>query len=325
MIHRRGLIWLILLLSILGFAVVITSLIRFKTKQAPASIKPLVLGTHNVKIDTNNVPQIVTPLTKLNDSQPKIQAKSVYLLDVDSSYPLFAKNESEQIPIASVTKLMTAIVSRKSYQLTDIATTDEKAASIDGSKIQLRVGEKMEVKSLLTGLLIQSGNDAAMTLAEHMGLEAFIAAMNEQASYLGMKDTLFKDPAGLSDEGHSTAHDLAILASFALRDDVIRSIIQTQQATVSSIDGSTNHTLETSNRLIKTDHPLYLPEVTGMKTGFTPDAGHCLVASATKNGRSLVSVVLHTASSSNEASALETYKLLTWAFNTYSWDQNDHN
>ena len=320
MISRRGIFRLVPLLSLLGFVVLATNLLRFRIAHSSTYQTPTILGAHSEQLNTQSPPIAVLPPNKIQQNNPNIQAKSAYLLDVDSSYPLFAKNENEQVPIASTTKLMTAVVARKAYQLTDIATTSEKAATIDGSKILLKPGEKMDVKSLLTGLLIQSGNDAAMTLAEHMGLDAFVKAMNDEADFLGMKDTQFKDPAGLDDQGHSTAHDLAILAAYIIRDDVVRSIVQTTQTTVTSSDGSKSHSLESSNRLIKADHPLYIPEATGLKTGFTPDAGHCLVASAVKNGHAIVSVILHTNSTSNEASAVESHKLLAWAFNAYSWD-----
>jgi D-alanyl-D-alanine carboxypeptidase (penicillin-binding protein 5/6) len=307
-------------LSVLGLAVIATTLLRFSAIHSSDNKNPSVLGAHTEQFDIQDLPVLSLPPNRVQKNNPNIQAKSAYLLDVESSYPLFAKNENEQVPIASTTKLMTAVIARKTYQLTDIATTSERAASINGSKILLRVGEKMDVKSLLTGLLIQSGNDAAMALAEHMGLEAFVAAMNDEAAFLGMTGTVFKDPAGLDDQGHSTARDLAILAAYVIRDDVIQSIVQTTQTTVTSSDGSRIHAIESSNRLIKSDHPLYVPEATGLKTGFTPDAGHCLVASATKNGRAIVSVILHTNNASNEASAQESRKLLNWGFATYSWD-----
>lgn len=323
--QRRGILWSIPFLVTLGVAVLGTTALRLHTTHTAATRKPAVLGAHTEQVASDQAPLVVAPPVKTNDSQPAILAKEAYLLDVASSYPLYAKNENEQVPIASVTKLMTAVIARKNYKLTDVATTSKSAATIEGSKIDLRTGETMDVQSLLTGLLIQSGNDAAMALAEHMGLEAFVAAMNEEATYLGMKDTIYKDPAGLSDDAHSTAHDLGILASYVIRDDVIRSIVQTQQTSVTSADGSTKHVLQTSNRLIKPDHPLYVPEATGLKTGFTPDAGHCLVASASKNGRAIVTVILHTDSTSTEASAQEARKLLTWGLSTYSWDQTDHN
>ena len=316
----RGAMRLIVLSAVLGLGVLATTVVRLSRQHVDASDAPRVLGVSTAVVK-HGAPIQHLPPTLLNDSRPNVQAKAVYLLDLDSAYPLYAQNEQEPVPIASVTKLMTAVIARQQYQLDDIVTVSKTAATINGSLIQLRTNEQLTVQSLLTGLLIQSGNDAAMALAEHTGYEQFIASMNEQATTLGMKDTVFKDPAGLNDEGRSTARDLAILASYVLRDTVIRDIVDTPVTTVQSIDGTLSHELTTSNRLIKSDHPLYMREVTGLKTGFTPDAGHCLVASATYQGKELVSVVLHTNASTTEASAVETKKLFLWAFSTFEWSK----
>ncbi len=321
----RGIGRLVGLSIVLGIGVLATTAVRLRSADADHAATPRVLGATVTQVAVAPPAQYLPP-TKLNDSTPPVQAKAVYLLDVASAYPLYAEHEREAVPIASVTKLMTAVVTRQQYALDEVVTVSKEAATINGSVIQLRTGETITVEALLTGLLIQSGNDAAQALAEHRGsAEAFIAAMNEQAAYLGMTDTVFKDPAGLNDEGRSTARDLGILASYVLRDSTIRSIVQTAATSIQSTDGRFTHQLESSNRLIKTEHPLYMAQVTGLKTGFTPDAGHCLVASATHQGNEVVSVVLHTALSTTEASAAETKKLFSWAFQNYAWQQPDHN
>lgn len=314
---------LILTSAILGFAVIGTSVFRIHQNYTDSKTSGRVLGAHSQL--NNPAINVAPPPVRTTKADPGIRAKSVYLIDVNSAYPLYAKNEDAVVPIASTTKLMTALIARQSYLPTDIITIDEKAAAINGSTIQLKKDEQLDVQSLLTGLLLPSGNDAAMALADHMGFDQFVMAMNKQAAYLGMTNTLFKDPAGLDDTGHSSAHDLAVLASYVLRDDVIRSIVKTQQATIVSKDGKITHKLENSNRLIKPENPLFLADATGLKTGFTPDAGHCLVSSATRSGNSLVSVVLNTDYTNAEASALESKKLLTWGFDSYVWNSIDHN
>lgn len=313
---------LVALSIVLGLGVIGTTVLRVRSNNDTPTITPEVLGATST-IDSIGTPvQHLPPTLNEPSNEPYIQAKAVYLLDVDSAYPLYANNESAVVPIASVTKLMTAVVTRKLYKMDDIVTVSKTAESTIGSHIELRAGEQITVNSLLTGLLIQSGNDAAMALAEHIGSETeFVATMNEQAAFLGMKDTVFKDPAGLNDEGHSTAKDLGILAAYVLRDSVIRDIVRTSTTTIQSVDNKFSHKLETSNRLIKNDHPLYMSQVTGLKTGFTPDAGHCLVASAKHQGKELVSVVLHTGAQTPEASATETRKLFSWAFEVYHWTQ----
>ncbi len=307
-------------LPVLGIAVLCTTVIRFRADHAAApSAKPAVLGTRDVAFDPSAIPVAVQPPRHISDTEPPIRAKVAYLLDAGSAYPLYAQQADQPVPIASVTKLMTAVIARKEYGLDDVLAADSAAVSVEGSKILLRTGEQMDVRSLLTGLLIQSGNDAAMTLADHMGLETFVAKMNEQAQYLGMTDTHYMDPAGLNDDGRSTARDLAVLAAYVMRDEVIRDIVSQPATTIKSADGSVNHALTSSNRLIISDNPLYLPEVTGLKTGFTYDAGHCLVATAEHNGHQLVSVILDTTSDTADASAAETRKLLLWAFGAFEW------
>lgn len=239
--------------------------------------------------------------------------------DVESGYPLYEKNETEAVPIASTTKLMTAVVVLDHYALDEVVTVSQAAASQIGSDINLVTGEKITVESLLKGLLIKSGNDAALALAEHRGRDQFVTWMNETASELGMTNTRFLDPAGLDDEGHSTARDLAVLAAYALRYEKVQEIVALERVTITAVDGSQVHELETSNRLLKVDHPLYFQYATGLKTGFTPAAGHCLVSSAVKNGHTVVSVVLGTTEQTVEASAKESRKLLTWAFDSFSW------
>lgn len=270
--------------------------------------------------DLPEVRALVKPPVKLNDSQPDISVKAAILVDTDSSYPLYEENELEKVPIASVTKIMTAVVVLENYSLDEEVTISSDAVSTIGSSIHLKKDEVITVESLLRGLLIQSGNDAAMALAEKMGFDKFVKKMNEKAKILGMVNTHYKDPAGLNDEGRSTAKDLATLASFALRNKVIQDIVSTEQVTIFSTDGQISHELKNSNRLVHKDHPLYLAEAYGLKTGFTPEAGHCLVSSAHRDGHSIVSVVLNTDENTVEASAKESRKLLVWGLENFKWE-----
>lgn len=270
------------------------------------------------ELTTNNINLI----PKKNDlfRNANIWAKNYILLDATSYYPLAEKNSHSKVPIASTTKIMTATIVLEKYNLSDIVTISANAASQIGSDVMLRSGEKLSVESLLYALLVQSGNDAAMALAENYpdgGLEGFILAMNTKAKYLGMKETQFKDPAGLDDTGHSSAFDLAIVTSYIINNPTFSKIIKTPEITINSIDGKLIHKLENSNRLIKGDEPLYYPYALGVKTGFTPEAGHCLVSAAEKNGKKIVSVVLNTIENTNDASAKESRKLLEWGFSNY--------
>ncbi len=306
-------------LTILIVAVVVTTIARWE--RTPEALVGSVAGAQLVTLEsTGSFPFSEPPTVREETSgQPPVSARALYLVDVGSSYPLYGENEHEPVPIASVTKIMTALVALQHYQPDEVVAVSENAAATIGSTMNLVAGEEMTVSSLLHGLMITSGNDAAVALAEHMGYEQFIGTMNELAGELGLEQTEFHDPAGLDDAGRSTARDLGVLASFALRNDTVRHIASLSHASVADTSGSRVHELETSNRLIKHDHPLYLPDATGLKTGFTPEAGHCLVASATRDDHTLVSVVLGTTEQSVEASAKESRKLLSWGFDRYFW------
>ena len=310
------------IISLLLVAVVASSFLRLVHGSQATDERGAVAGARHVSLASPFTPtQATPPPIRLSDREPGANARSMYVVDVESGYPLYAFNADQSVPIASTTKLMTAVIATERYQLSEVATVSRQAALTNGSGIGLVVDEQISVDALMKALLIQSGNDAAMTLAEHMGLDTFVQRMNEKAAELGMTATTYKDPAGLNDEGRSSARDLGIIAAYALRNEVIQGVVRITNATVQSDDLKYSHELETSNRLIKSDNPLYLPEVTGLKTGFTPDAGHCLVASATHNGHQIVSVVLGTNDQSADASARESRKLLTLAFDTFQWSE----
>jgi len=255
-------------------------------------------------------------------SQPQILSKSAILVDIPSSYPLFEQNADQKVPIASTTKIATALVVLENYgdKLNDVVTITYPMINVAGSDIQLKTGEKITVQSLLKGLLIMSGNDTAYSLAAHFGgKESFVKEMNEKAKKIGLENTFFKDPAGLDDEGYSTAHDLAILGAYAMRNEKFREIVKTSETTINSIDGQITHDLKTSNRLIKTDESYYYPYAIGVKTGYTYEAGHCLVSVATKDGHTILGVILGTYEDSIFASARESRKLLDWGFTNWVW------
>lgn len=265
---------------------------------------------------------IINPLPQKvkNYKEPNnIWAKNYVLIYSNSYYPLAQKNAHQQVSIASTTKIMTAVIALENYNPNDIVTISQNAATQIGSEVMLKIGEKITVESLLYALLVQSGNDAAMALAEHYqgGLNSFVEAMNSKAIYLGLHDTNYKDPAGLDDTGKSTPYDLAIVTSYALTNPLFEKIVKTNEININSIDGKFSHKLTSSNRLIKPDELLYYPQAQGVKTGYTPTAGHCLVSSAQINGKRLVGVILNTNESSNDASAKESKKLLDWGFSNY--------
>lgn len=262
------------------------------------------------------------PNRNISSKDPKVYAKSSYLIDVDSAYQMYADNEKTKLPIASTTKMITAIVVLEDYsaQLNDTVTITREMINVIPSIINLRPGEKITVINLLHGLLIMSGNDAAYSLADYFGgRKNFVIKMNEKIAQLGLSNTQVKDPAGLSDEGYSTAQDLAVIAAYALRKPEFAKIICIPRETIFSTDNRVKHDLTNSNRLIRSEERSYFPFSIGGKTGFTYEAGHVLVSAAQKNDHQILAVVLNTTEVSNDASAKESKKLLEWGFDNWQW------
>jgi serine-type D-Ala-D-Ala carboxypeptidase (penicillin-binding protein 5/6) len=252
-------------------------------------------------------------------------ARRYVVYNPESGKVLAGENETEVVAIASTTKLMTAYVISKLGALDDVVTLSRDAALAGGSTMNLRPGERITVENLLKGALLVSGNDAANALGEYGGklllenpsashdeaLARFVEEMNRQAKLLGMLNTTYQDPAGLNDEGHSTALDLAKLSHHALQDPVIREFVGITQTTVHNMEGTIRHDLRNSNRLVA---DYFYDGVIGGKTGFTYAAGHCLLGAAKRGNMTLVAVVLSTFQETKEASALETRRLLDWGF-----------
>ena len=212
----------------------------------------------------------------------QLSAAAAILMDADSGEILFEKDAGRCMRIASTTKIMTALVALERAKLTDTITVTA-SHMVEGSSMYLKPGETVRVEELLYGLMLCSGNDAALALADCCGgLDAFVQAMNEKAAALGMKDTSFANPNGLDDENHySTAQDMAVLAAYAAEDPTFRRICSTKTATVGG-RSMTNH-----NKLLR-----QIEGCIGMKTGYTKAAGRTLVSCAERQGRRLVAVTL---------------------------------
>lgn len=269
------------------------------------------------------------PIRNPNSSDPIIGARYWALYDVGSGSLIAGNNYDTRVAIASVTKIMTSMVVIDNTEVGEVVTVPDIAAKINGSTIQLRSSEKITVENLLHGLLINSGNDAAYSLAYFVGdkldrsasaeqkIALFIDLMNDKARNIGLTNTKYSDPAGLDDNGKSTVRDQGILLSQALRSPIIRSIINKPEALIKSTDGLIEHKLENSNRLVKEE--MYYTGIIGGKTGFTPAAGHNLIAAASRDDHVLVAIIINTYSSLNTASATEAKKLLDWGFNSLKW------
>lgn len=251
--------------------------------------------------------------------QPLIYAKQYVLLDAKTAELIVGVGEDSSIPIASTTKMTTAQVALSKLSLDQVVTISAKPPTIQGSKIGLLSGEKITVRSLIQGLLIYSGNDAAFALAEAYANEPgnylqFVKAMNDFALANHLTNSTYGDPAGLDDElGRSTPRELANVARLLLEEPFLAETVATQNLTIWSVDGRISHQLKNTNRLIDISSSYFLPNTLGVKTGFTLDAGHSMVAAYRWHDRVLIGVVMNTIESTNVASAQEMNKLFRWA------------
>ncbi len=231
---------------------------------------------------------VIIPLTCSADTSTT--AQSAVLMERTSGRILYAKNENERLPMASTTKIMTALVVAENCAMDDVVEVPSQAVGIEGSSIYLRQGEHLTVKELLYGLMLQSGNDSAAALAIHTAgsIEKFADMMNAKAEALGLKDSHFVNPHGLHDDAHyTTAHDLGVISCAALNNEDIRGIVATPSVKISNEGYDYDRVINNKNKLLKN-----YTYGDGVKTGYTKKAGRCFVGSATKDGMQLVAVVL---------------------------------
>ncbi len=230
----------------------------------------------NVYANSNNIDDV------------KISSPSAIVIDSLSGRVLYEKDGYSKRKIASLTKVMTAIVTVENVKLDEVVTVKTGAGSIGGSTIGVKKGDEITVRALMYGMLMESGNDCAYALAEYVGgnIENFGVMMTEKAKEIGAKDSSFKNPHGLDVEGHySTAYDMALITKYALNNKIINEIVGTNSITVQF--GKVVKTFSNTNRLLRT-----YSLADGVKTGFTNGANRCLIASATKDDLRVIAVVL---------------------------------
>lgn len=242
---------------------------------------------------------------------PNLNARAAILYDATYGRILYEKNSRQKRANASTTKMITALVAYEEGNLDDIVAVSQKAANTGGSNISLKKGDKISLDHLIKGLLIHSGNDAAVAIAEHIAgsVETFSDLMNKKVEEIGAKDTHFVTPHGLDEEGHySTAYDLILIADTLLQIPYLADIVSKKSVEL-TVNGYTR-TIGTTNEMLSV-----YDGADGVKTGFTGDAGRCIVTSATKNGRKLISVVLGCDTKKNRTS--DSVKLLNYGYNAF--------
>ena len=248
---------------------------------------------------------------KIDNYELNLYSRRAIIYERNSKTILFEKNINERCPMASTTKIMTAILVLENTNLADIVTVSKKAASTGGSRLGLHTGDKISVRNLMYGLLLCSGNDAAVALAEHTGgnLDTFLDMMNKKALSLGLSNTHFESPHGLdSDEHFTTVYELAKITDYALNNQDFVTIVGTKKYTV-YIDN-------TPKNISNTNELLGYTGVYGVKTGFTGNAGRCLVSAVKNSDLDIIVIVLGADTKSIRTS--DSKKLINYAFDNYT-------
>lgn len=224
---------------------------------------------------------------------PNLSAQAAILYAPDSSAALYEKSARERLPMASTTKIMTGLIALEYAEAHDnpVVKITEKMVAVEGSSMGLKAGYKLSVRDIVTGMMMSSGNDAANALALFIGKtsDGFAGLMNERAEQIGMTDTHFVTPSGLDDAEHyTTAYDMALLGTEALRNDSFSEIVSQASATVTFAEPEQKIRYQNHNKLLS----LY-DGCIGLKTGYTKKSGRCLVSAAERNGVTLIAVTLN--------------------------------
>lgn len=262
-------------------------------------------------------------------NEPDISSKAVILIDAETGEILFEKNAHDKMYPASTTKIMTGILALENCELNEKVTVAREATlGINGSHIALEPGEVLSMQDLLYALLIESANDAAKAIAIHISgsVEEFAELMNNKAKELGAENTSFVNPNGLHDDEHVTsAYDLALITNYAMKNEAFAEIVKEYLYTIDITNKKTEpRYLKSSNRLLYSDDKIlvdgkYVPikyyGVQGVKTGYTAQAQSCLVSAATRDNRTLITVVLKSA---GRNVYIDTQKLFNYGFENFT-------
>ena len=260
--------------------------------------------------EEEQIPELVEAASD-SAEEPNLNSRAAIIYDRNSKEVIYGKEENTKRKMASTTKIMTCMVVLEKGELTDTVIVSKKAAGTGGSRVGLKTGDKVSVQDLLYGLMLCSGNDAAVALAEHVGgsVEGFADLMNEKARQLNLSNTHFVTPHGLDNEEHyTTAYELAIMADNALKNNTFSSIVGTKNITI-NINGKPRN-LSNTNELLGSMAGVY-----GVKTGFTNGANRCLVTSCKRENLDIITVVL--GADTKKFRTQDSIKLINYAMNNY--------
>lgn len=260
---------------------------------------------------SHSFPSLIEVSSNINN-EPTINSRSAIVYDRISGSIIFGKNENQKRKMASTTKIMTAIIVLERCNLDDIVTVSSKAAGTGGSRLGLHTNDKVSVRDLLYGLLLCSGNDAAVALAEYVGgdISGFANLMNKKSNSLKLTSTHFITPHGLDNDNHyTTAYELAIITNYALKNESFYNFVSTKNYTV-TINGNPK-TLSNTNELLGNLNGVY-----GVKTGFTNGANRCLVTAVKRDNMDLICIVL--GADTKKDRTKDSIQLIEYAFKNYT-------
>ncbi len=310
----RHIIIALLLFSGFYFSFRIVKANSQESTKTPASIlSPLPKGLTTI-FQTASVkekywePNLENKVSINKKEDPELTAHAALSYDLTTGKVLFAKNPKERTPLASLTKIMTAIVALENMPLDKEITVSKNAATIGENAMGLSKGEVLPLQELLYGLMLPSGNDAAEAIAEgsKFGRDNFVYVMNSKAEQLGLADTRFTNPSGLEGDGkqYSTAYDLLVMTRYALENPVFREVVSTVNHEISATENHKAYHLFNETNLLTS-----YPGVKGVKTGFTNEAGLCLVTYLEHDGHQIIAVILNSQNRRQEMKDLLDYSL----------------
>lgn len=248
-----------------------------------------------------------------SSKEPITNSKNIVVIDRKTQSVLYEKSAYEKVPMASTTKIMTCILALENCDLSKIVTISKKASSIHGSTLGIKENMQITIKDLLYGLMLRSGNDCAVAIAEELSgsVENFSKLMNNKAKELNLNNTNFVTPHGLDDPNHyTTAYELAILTDYALKNEAFRNIVNTKTYTF-LFDGYSK-TINNTNELLGNVQGVY-----GVKTGFTFEAGRCLVSAYKQNNLDIITVVL--GANTKKIRTQDSYNLIKYVSNNFQY------
>ena len=303
----------------LFFLLCCVSFSLYQTKKS--HLEALGIGQKPPKVGSES-PNIVLPIptpnpTDTNDKEKlTLNALSACLMDASNGRVLYEKDAYKEMPMASTTKIMTLIVVLENANLDDIVTVSTNAAKQPDVQLNINTGERYVLRDLLYSLMLESHNDTAVAIAEHVGgsIEDFCNMMTIKAKEIGAYHTQFKTPNGLDEDGHyTTARDLSLIASYAIQNDEFCKIVKTQTYQFDSVDKKRSFNINNKDRF------LYMMEgAIGIKTGFTGKAGYCFVGAIRLDGRTFVSTVLGSGwPPHKEYKWADTKRLMNYGLNNY--------